>query len=261
MSKQIKAYGLLLGVFLMVYFLVYILKKPAQQNIESLYNNVNIPANGGSLGDIEKLDFNDNALRAAENYLSESSFSKDGLINRLKFNKFTNKQANDVVRKLEVKRPEIWDEQALRAAENYLNKSGFSKNGLVDRLKLEKFTNKQANNVVRKLDVEKPEIWDEQALRAAENYLCHFCFSREGLIDMLKFNKFTKEQANNAVNRLESAGKVDWNEQAVKQAEIYSIGHNFFNQKIVNQLRQSKFTKEQAERAVNIVFGRRKDVK
>ncbi len=264
MSKQIKVFGLVLGVFLMVYFLVYIFKKPAQQNIENykradVYNNVSVPANGSSLSDIEKSDLNEQALKAAKNYLSESSFSRDGLINRLKFNKFKDEQINRVVQKLEVEKPEIWDEQALRAAENYLNKSGFSKHGLIDRLKLEKFTNKQANNAVQTLDKHKNVDWDEQAFKAAENYLCYFCLSREGLLNRLQFNKFTKDQANRAVSRLESAGKVDWNEQVLKQAESYVAGNNFSKQKIINQLRNKKFTKEQAENAVNIVLSKRKN--
>lgn len=81
-----------------------------------------------------------NALRTAENYLSFTAFSREGLIDQLEFEQFSNADATWAVDRVEVD----WNEQAAKSAENYLNFTSFSKAGLIDQLIFEGFTRKQA---------------------------------------------------------------------------------------------------------------------
>ena len=69
--------------------------------------------------------------------------------------------------------------------------SGFSKEGLVEQLEFEGFSNKDATFAVNNIDVD----WNEQAARKAENYLDVSGFSRQGLIEQLEFEGFTAKQA------------------------------------------------------------------
>ncbi len=85
----------------------------------------------------------------------------------------------------------VSQENAIRKAESYLDVSGFSKEGLVEQLEFEGFSNKDAAFAVNNIDVD----WNEQAARKAENYLDVSGFSRQGLIEQLEFEGFTAKQA------------------------------------------------------------------
>jgi hypothetical protein len=88
----------------------------------------------------------ENAVSAAENYLSIAGFSEQGLIDQLSSDYgdgFPRKDAIVAVKSLDVD----WNEQAVRSAENYLDIGGFSRQGLIDQLSSpagDKYTVKQA---------------------------------------------------------------------------------------------------------------------
>lgn len=88
-------------------------------------------------------------------------------------------------------------ENAIRAAEDYLNYSAFSRQGLIDQLIYEDYSKQDATFAVNNVEVN----WKEQAAQAAEDYLGYSSFSRQGLIDQLKYEGYTQEQAVYGVNQ------------------------------------------------------------
>lgn len=87
----------------------------------------------------------------------------------------------------------------------------------------------------------------ENAIRAAEGYLDYTAFSKKGLIKQLEFEKFSKADAEFAVNRI----KVNWKEQAVKAAEGYLDYSSFSRDSLIQQLEFEGYTREQAEYGVS----------
>lgn len=88
-------------------------------------------------------------------------------------------------------------ENALEAAESYLEFQAFSRQGLIDQLTSEYgdgYKKKDATFAVDALDVN----WKKQAVRAAEEYLEFQSFSLDGLIEQLESeygSQFTHAQA------------------------------------------------------------------
>jgi type IV secretory pathway VirB10-like protein len=85
-----------------------------------------------------------NARRSAESYLRFTSFSRDGLIGQLEFEKFSTADATYAVDSLAVD----WRDQAVKKAEEYLRFSSFSRDGLIDQLIFEGFTRAEAEHGV-----------------------------------------------------------------------------------------------------------------
>ena len=85
----------------------------------------------------------------------------------------------------------VGQENAIAAAESYIDTMPFSKTGLIDQLKYEKYASADARFAVNHIAVD----WNEQAAKAAESYLDTMPFSRQGLIDQLEFEGFTTQQA------------------------------------------------------------------
>lgn len=81
-----------------------------------------------------------NALRSAENYISFSGFSRQGLIQQLEFEQYSTEDATWAVDNLEVD----WNQEAAEKAQEYLNTQGFSRQGLIDQLIFEGFTPEEA---------------------------------------------------------------------------------------------------------------------
>lgn len=81
-----------------------------------------------------------NALKAAQSYLSYSAFSYDGLIEQLEFEKYSNEDAVYAANNCGAD----WNEQAVKAAKSYLDYSSFSRDGLIEQLQFEGFTYEQA---------------------------------------------------------------------------------------------------------------------
>ena len=95
-------------------------------------------------------------------------------------------------------------ENALRAAQDYLDYSPFSRQGLIDQLSSEYgsgFNLGDAEWAVGQLKVS----WREQAFQAGKDYLDYSSFSRQGLIDQLSSaygSQFTLDEATYAVNKI-----------------------------------------------------------
>nr|DAM92618.1 MAG TPA: copper amine oxidase [Caudoviricetes sp.] len=128
-----------------------------------------------------------NALAKANSYLSHSSFSRQGLIEQLEYEKFSTEEATYAVDNCGAN----WSEQAEKKAKSYLSHSAFSYSGLIEQLEYEGFTHDQAVYGVEKSGAD----WNEQAVKKAASYLKHSSFSRQGLIDQLEYEGFTNDQA------------------------------------------------------------------
>jgi colicin import membrane protein len=86
---------------------------------------------------------------------------------------------------------------ALRAARNYISIMPFSRSGLIKQLEFEGYSTGDATYAVDEL----APNWNEQAAKAAKNYLDIMPFSRSGLIDQLVFEGYTRDQATYGVNQ------------------------------------------------------------
>lgn len=95
-----------------------------------------------------------------------------------------------------------------------------------------------------------PTMGEEQALKKALSYLDVSAFSRSGLIDQLIYNKFTKEQAEYAVDHC----GADWNEQALKKAQSYLSTSAFSESGLIDQLKYNGFTEDQAMYGVSRTY-------
>ena len=85
----------------------------------------------------------------------------------------------------------VSQQNAVRTAEDYLDVSAFSRQGLIDQLEYSDFSTEDATYAVDHITVN----WNEQAAKAAKDYLDVSGFSRGGLIDQLVYSGFTAAQA------------------------------------------------------------------
>ncbi|MHB1136470.1 MAG: Ltp family lipoprotein [Coriobacteriia bacterium] len=82
-------------------------------------------------------------------------------------------------------------QQAVGKGEDYLGFAAFSRQGLIDQLVYEGFSEADATFAV---DYIAPD-WNEQAAQKAQDYIDMSSFSRQGLIDQLVYEGFTAPQA------------------------------------------------------------------
>ncbi len=128
-----------------------------------------------------------NALKKALAYLDFTAYSKEGLLEQLKYEKFSDTEAQYGVDNCGAD----WMKQAVKKAESYLDFMAYSKEGLLDQLKYEKFTDTEAQYGVDNCGAD----WMEQAVKKAESYLEFMAYSKEALIDQLEYEGFTYAQA------------------------------------------------------------------
>ena len=88
-------------------------------------------------------------------------------------------------------------QNALRSAADYLDYTAFSRQGLIDQLKFEDYSEADATWAVDHLTVD----WNQQAALMAEDYLDYTSFSRQGLVDQLVFSGFTPAEAEYGVSQ------------------------------------------------------------
>lgn len=81
--------------------------------------------------------------------------------------------------------------QAVGKAKDYLRYIHFSKKGLIEQLRYEGFSRKDATYAVNHIKVN----WNKQAAGTAKDYLKYMHFSRSGLIEQLEYERFTRSQA------------------------------------------------------------------
>jgi hypothetical protein len=74
-----------------------------------------------------------NALKAAQNYLSFTAFSRKGLIHQLSSSAGDGYSVKDATYAAEHVNAN-WNEQAAKAAKNYLSMTAFSRQGLIHQL-------------------------------------------------------------------------------------------------------------------------------
>lgn len=95
-----------------------------------------------------------NAIKAAQDYLEFQSFSRAGLIHQLSSeygSQFPEEDAVFAVEYLEQNNLVDWNEQAVKAAQSYLENQNFSRDGLIQQLSSEygsQFTPEQAEYAV-----------------------------------------------------------------------------------------------------------------
>lgn len=97
------------------------------------------PTGGGSQLTVSQ----QNAVEAAQSYLSMSGFSRDGLVEQLSSKAgdgYPKHDAEVAVDSLDVN----WNKQAARTAQSYLEMSSFSRSALIDQLVFEGYTHAQA---------------------------------------------------------------------------------------------------------------------
>lgn len=90
----------------------------------------------------------------------------------------------------------------------------------------------------------------KNALSAAEGYLAYTSFSHSGLIEQLKFEGYSSEEAKFAADNC----GADWNQQAIMKAAEYMAFSDFSRSGLVDQLKYEGFTAEQAEYGVAAVY-------
>jgi predicted PurR-regulated permease PerM len=82
----------------------------------------------------------------------------------------------------------------------------------------------------------------QNALSKAESYLRTMPFSHSGLIEQLKYDQFSEEDARYAANNC----NADWNEQAIRKAKSYLKTMAFSREGLIEQLEYDGFTNSQA---------------
>jgi hypothetical protein len=80
------------------------------------------------------------AAKMAQSYLNTMAFSRSGLIKQLKYEGFTQEEAEYGVEKTGAD----WNKQAAKKAQSYLDTMAFSRSGLIEQLEYEGFTSQQA---------------------------------------------------------------------------------------------------------------------
>jgi len=81
-----------------------------------------------------------NALRAAKQYLEMTAYSHDGLIKQLEYEQYSAEDATYAADNVNAD----WNQQAARAAKQYLDMTAYSHGGLVSQLEYEGYTSAQA---------------------------------------------------------------------------------------------------------------------
>ena len=109
-----------------------------------------------------------------------------------------------------------------------------------------------ATPVPTKSPTQKPDtatLGETNAAKKALSYLKYSAFSREGLIDQLEFEGFTRKEAEYGVTQ----SGADWNEQAAKKAAQYLKYSSFSRSGLIDQLEFEGFTAQQAEYGADAV--------
>nr|WP_280633972.1 Ltp family lipoprotein [Helcococcus ovis] len=107
-------------------------------------------------------------------------------------------QADSSGRYLRLVKSTVINSNALESAKKYLEYTSFSKQGLIDQLIFEKYTESEAKSAVENLNIS----WKEQAVKKAKEYLKYTSFSKQGLIDQLIFDGFSLTEAEYGVNKV-----------------------------------------------------------
>ena len=148
------------------------------------------------------IDYDKQAMKAAEDYLSVGHFSHQGLIEQLESSSgdgYTHAQAvygadhsgisasapDKGSTKSSTKGPTAEQKNAIGAAQDYLSVSAFSRTGLIHQLSSaagDGYSKADASYAVDSLNID----YDKQAVKAAKDYLSVSHFSHQELIQQLE---------------------------------------------------------------------------
>jgi hypothetical protein len=82
-------------------------------------------------------------------------------------------------------------QNAVQKAQDYLDYTAFSRQGLIKQLEYDNFSPEDATFAVDSITVD----WNKQAAKKAKDYLDYTAFSHGGLIKQLEYDGFTPAQA------------------------------------------------------------------
>jgi len=126
-----------------------------------------------------------------------------------------NKVANTNPEQTEVEQEEIQVEEteglsrpqknAVRSAEQYINMTGFSRDGLIEQLSSDAGNGYEVDDATIAVDSLNID-WNEQAVRSAEQYLDMTGFSCDGLIEQLSSSAGSKYTVDEATYGAQQAG-------------------------------------------------------
>lgn len=131
-----------------------------------------------------------NATNKAKNYLEIMYWSRQKLVDQLKYEGFSTEEAEYGTNAASAD----WNNQAVLKGMDYFNSGQyFSYKGLIGQLTsdAEKFTDSQAQYAADNIGAN----WDDMARMKAEQYQKLFSFSRSQMINQLLYDGFTQEQA------------------------------------------------------------------
>ncbi len=98
-------------------------------------------------------------------------------------------------------------------------------------------------------DIDSTTLGEKNALNSALDYLKYKSFSYSGLVEQLKFEGYTHEEA---IYGVDNCG-ADWNEQAALKAQEYLDYSSYSRAGLIAQLEFEGFTRQQAEYGVEAV--------
>ena len=247
MSKKIKVLCIVLAMLVIKSFSVSATEDPAinaTQGAEKWSNSV----------EKENINVCDEELtEAVMEGLNDYFLSEEGLVKFLNSKKFTKEQVEQAVEKLEAENPNIWIEQGKKAAEVYLEDHIYTSAALVRKSLYELlFEEGCIDEVIKRLEAENGNIWEEQAEKAASYWMDDGIFSREAIIKKLvEVCEFDKDQAEEAANSLEEDKDI-WIKQAGKKINCY-LKHIIICsiEDLVKELKLNGFTDDQIVEAIS----------
>ena len=131
-------------------------------------------------------------------------------------------------------------DKAMESAEKHLNaeNEAYSRNGLIDKLQSEGFSNTDATYAADNSNAD----WEEQALKSAEHHMQNETHSYNDLISVLENEKFTNDEA---VYGADFCG-ADWYDQAIKKGREHLDSGSYSFDSLVEQLEADGFAYEEA---------------
>lgn len=142
----------------------------------------------------QKSTWFEQALKAANDYLSCGTYSRHELIETLQDDGFSDDEAQYAADSCGVN----WQEQAKTEIQSYLKENGYSRSGLIEQLVYDGYEQEEAEMAVDACNV----MWQYQAYRVAKDYLSSGTYSKKALIEQLAEDGFTHEEALYAADRV-----------------------------------------------------------
>jgi Host cell surface-exposed lipoprotein. len=130
---------------------------------------------------------------------------------------------------------------------NFVNSTEFA--NLCAKYGIQAGTLSVANTVTTSPETGSATLGEKNAALKALDYLAYTSFSYSGLVEQLKFEGYTQEEAVYGVDRC----GADWNKQAALKAKQYLDYTSFSRDGLIAQLEFEGFTRQQAEYGVQAV--------